>query len=52
MEDSMADEFSYEITQKHGILSTSPDHEKMGKGVTLTAEELTALKAVLNNMQL
>ena len=74
----MADEFSYEITQKHGMLSTSkggwtmelnsvawngrspkydlrswaPDHEKMGKGVTLTAEELTALKAVLNNMQL
>ncbi|EPF29720.1 hypothetical protein C5N99_02200 [Treponema medium] len=74
----MADEFSYEITQKHGILSTSksgwtmelnsvawngrnpkydlrswsPDHEKMGKGVTLTTEELTALKALLNGMQL
>ena len=74
----MADEFSYEITQKHGILSTSksgwtmelnsvawngrspkyalrswsPDHEKMGKGVTLTTEELTSLKALLNSMQL
>ena len=74
----MADEFNYEITQKHGVLSTSksgwtmelnsvawngrspkydlrswsPDHEKMGKGVTLTAEELSALKALLNGMQL
>ena len=74
----MADEFSYEITQKYGVLSTSksgwtmelnsvawnkrapkydlrswsPDHEKMGKGVTLTAEELSALKALLNGMQL
>ena len=64
----MADEFSYEITQKYGVLSTSksgwtmelnsvawnkrdpkydlrswsPDH----------AEELSALKALLNGMQL
>ena len=74
----MADEFSYEITQKYGGLSTSksgwtmelnsvawngrspkydlrswsPDHEKMGKGVTLTTEEVTALKALLDSMQL
>ena len=74
----LRDEFSYEITQKYGVLSTSksgwtmelnsvawngrspkydlrswsPDHEKMGKGVTLTTEELTALKALLNGMQL
>ena len=74
----MADEFSYEITQKYGVLSTSksgwamelnsvawngrspkyyprslsPDHEKMGKGVTLTTEEVTALKALLDSMQL
>ena len=74
----MADEFSYEITQKYGVLSTSksgwtmelnsvawngrspkydlrswsPDHEKMGKGVTLTTEEVTALKALLDCMQL
>ena len=32
--------------------SWSPDHEKMGKGVTLTAEELSALKTLLNGMQL
>lgn len=74
----MAEEFSYEITQKHGVLSTSkggwtlelnsvawngrspkfdirswsPDHEKMGKGITLTAEEIIALKDLLNNLQL
>ena len=74
----MADECSYEITQKYGVLSTSksgwtmelnsvawngrspkydlrswsPDHEKMGKGVTLTTEEVTALKALLDSMQL
>ncbi|MEL3906254.1 MAG: YdbC family protein [Treponema sp.] len=74
----MAEEFSYEITEKHGVLSTSksgwtmelnsvswngrspkfdirswsPDHEKMGKGITLSAEEAAALKTVLNAMQL
>ena len=74
----MADEFSYEITQEYGVLSTSksgwtmelnsvawngrspkydlrsrsPDHEKMGKGVTLTAEELSVLKVLLNDIQL
>ena len=78
MEVGMADEFSYEITQKYGVLSTSksgwtmelnsvawngrspkydlrswsPDHEKMGKGVTLTTEEVTALKALLDSIQL
>ena len=74
----MADEFTHEITQTFGVLSTSksgwalelnavswngrspkfdlrswsPDHEKMGKGITLTDAELTALKALLNGMQL
>ena len=74
----MAEEFSYEIAQKFGVLSTaksgwtmefnsvswngrspkfdirswSPDHEKMGKGITLTTEELAALKTLLNGMQL
>lgn len=74
----MADEFTHEITQKFGVLSTSksgwtlelnavswngrspkfdlrswsPDHEKMGKGITLTEAELTALKTLLNSIQL
>ncbi len=69
----MADEFSFEIVEKFGILSEgkggwtmelnsvswggrppkfdirswSPDHQKMGKGVTLTREELLGLKKVL-----
>lgn len=32
---------------KYDIRDWSPDHEKMGKGVTLSREELMALKAVL-----
>ncbi len=74
----MADEFSYQITEKHGVLSTSksgwtlelnsvswngrspkfdirswsPDHEKMGKGITMTTEDITALKAILNTFPL
>ena len=70
---TMAEEFSYEITEKYGVLSTSksgwtmefnavswngrdpkfdirswsPDHEKMGKGITLTKEEVAALKELL-----
>ena len=69
----MAEEFSYEITEKYGVLSTSksgwtmefnavasngrdpkfdirswsPDHEKMGKGITLTKEEVAVLKELL-----
>ncbi len=72
----MADEFSYEITQKYGVLSTSksgwtlelnavswngrqpkfdirswsPGHEKMGKGITLTTEEVGALKTLLEKI--
>jgi hypothetical protein len=30
----------------------SADHDKMGKGVTLSREELLALKALLNSMEL
>ena len=33
---------------KYDIREWAPDHEKMGKGVTLTEEELTALKNLLN----
>ena len=37
---------------KYDIRSWSPDHQKMGKGVTLTKEELEALKGLLSNLQL
>ena len=33
---------------KYDIRDWAPDHEKMGKGVTLTDEEVAALKALLN----
>lgn len=33
---------------KYDIRSWSPDHQKMGKGVTLTKEELESLKNLLN----
>ncbi len=36
---------------KYDIRAWSPDHEKMGKGVTLTEEELLALKALLSEME-
>ena len=37
---------------KYDIRSWSPDHEKMGKGITLTKEELSALKKILNEMSI
>ncbi len=37
---------------KYDIRSWSPDHEKMGKGVTLTKEEILALKGLLEGMPL
>ncbi len=33
---------------KYDIRSWSPDHQKMGKGITLTKEELESLKKLLN----
>ena len=35
---------------KYDIRSWSPDHQKMGKGVTLSAEELSALKAAIADL--
>lgn len=35
---------------KYDIRSWSPDHMKMGKGVTMTKEELAALKSLLNTL--
>lgn len=37
---------------KYDIREWSPDSEKMGKGVTLSKEELLALKDLLNNIEL
>jgi len=37
---------------KLDIRDWSPDHSVMGKGVTLTEEEVKALKEVLNTMEL
>ena len=35
---------------KYNIRDWAPEHEKMGKGVTLTEEEFNKLKNVINNI--
>jgi len=37
---------------KYDLREWSPDHSKMGKGVTLTKEELGKLMGLLNEMEL
>ncbi|EPN2033888.1 YdbC family protein [Clostridium botulinum] len=37
---------------KYDLRDWAPEHEKMGKGITLSAEELNSLKEILNNMDL
>lgn len=37
---------------KYDIRDWSPEHEKMGKGVTLSKEELKILRDILNTMEL
>jgi hypothetical protein len=37
---------------KYDLRDWSADHEKMGKGVTLSTEELSALKELLNQVEL
>jgi hypothetical protein len=37
---------------KYDLRDWSVDHEKMGKGVTLSKEELLALRELLNTMEL
>jgi len=37
---------------KYEIRDWNPDHDQCGKGSTFTAEELTALREVLNKMDL
>lgn len=35
---------------KYDIRDWAPDHEKMGKGITLTADELADLKKILDKV--
>ncbi len=37
---------------KYDLRDWAPEHEKMGKGVTLTKEELKKLRNILNEMDL
>jgi hypothetical protein len=37
---------------KYDIREWSPDHDKMGKGVTLSKEEIIALRDMLNALKL
>ncbi|SCY88938.1 YdbC family protein [Alkaliphilus peptidifermentans] len=37
---------------KYDIREWDPQHEKMGKGITLSKEELKALKDILNSVEL
>lgn len=37
---------------KFDVRDWSPEHEKMGKGVTLSKEELIKLRGILNDMDL
>ena len=37
---------------KYDIRDWAPEHEKMGKGITMSTEDLTALKELLENIQL
>ena len=36
---------------KYDIRSWSPDHQKMGKGITMTQEELKTLARIINSME-
>ena len=37
---------------KYDLREWAPEHEKMGKGVTLTRDELKLLKELLNSMEI
>ena len=37
---------------KYDLRDWAPEHQKMGKGVTLTKEELKELRDILNDMNL
>ena len=36
---------------KYDIRSWSPDHQKMGKGITMTQEDLKTLAQLINSME-
>ena len=38
--------------EKYDLRSWAPDHQKMGKGVTLTKEEIVKLRELLSNIEL
>jgi len=37
---------------KYDLRDWAPEHDKMGKGITLTVDELKSLRELLNNMDL
>lgn len=37
---------------KYDLRDWAPEHEKMGKGVTLSSDELNSLKELLNSMDI
>lgn len=37
---------------KYDLREWSPDHTRMGKGITLTEEDITTLKAILNGEEI
>lgn len=37
---------------KYDIREWSPEDDKMGKGITLSKEEIIALKEILNNLEI
>ncbi|MGG7164767.1 YdbC family protein [Clostridium ihumii] len=37
---------------KYDLRDWAPEHEKMGKGITLSLEELKKLKEILNSMDI
>ncbi len=37
---------------KYDLRDWAPEHEKMGKGITISAEELKKLRDILNEMEL
>lgn len=41
-----------ENAPKYDIRTWAPEHEKMGKGITLTEEEVKALKGLLKEMEI
>ena len=43
--------FGHSLLDSH-LIEWAPEHEKMGKGVTLTGDELKKLRDILNEMEL